>query len=179
MNRTTRPLLAMLALMLGALLATAAHADPGPSATGTAEVRGSVWVDSDCDGWKESGEPPLANSPIVQFINAGPDRVLNTGDTGQRYFTDANGNWATDLVPIGDFDGIDMVFAVAVGPGSAAALGYRPSPPDRDSMLSGPPFYASATFTLVKDEIQQLGPIGVCPLDAGLNYHAYLPLTIR
>jgi hypothetical protein len=179
MNRTTRPLLALLALILGAHLAPAAHADPGPSATGTAEVRGSVWVDTDCDGWKEPGEPPLANSPIVQFINAGPDRVLNTGDKGQRYFTDESGDWATELVPIGDFDGVDMVFAVAVGRGSSADLGYKPTPSGGDSILSGAPFYASSPFSLVQDEIRQLGPIGVCPLDAGLNYHAYLPLTIH
>jgi hypothetical protein len=179
MNPTTRPLLALLALILGAHLATAAHADPGPSATGTAEVRGSVWVDTDCDGWKEPGEPPLANSPIVQFINAGPDRVLNEGDKGFSYGTDADGNWDSGKGSIDDFDGVPYVLAVAVGPGSAAALGYKPTLPGADSILSGAPFYASPTFSLIKDEIRQLGPIGVCPLDAGLNYHAYLPLTIH
>jgi hypothetical protein len=179
MPHTNRPLLALLALLAAALLAANAHADPGPSATGTAEVRGSVWVDSDCDGWKEPGEPPVANSPIMQFINTGADRVLTTGDRGQTLYTNQDGTWESGQVSIDDFDGIPYVSAIAVGKGSAAALGYKPAPAGGDSILSGAPFYASPTFSLVKDEIRQLGPIGVCPLDAGLNYRAYLPLTIR
>lgn len=179
MHPTKRQLLALLALALGALLATAASAHTGPSATGTAEVRGSVWVDTDCDGWKEPGEPPLANSPIVQFINTGADRVLTFGDRGQTLYTNFDGTWASGNVSIDDFDGISYVSAIAIGPGSAAALGYKPAPPGGDSILSGAPFYASPTFSLTKDEVRQLSPIGVCPLDAGLNYRAYLPLTIH
>lgn len=179
MPPTKRPLLALIALAASALLATAARADTGPSATGTAEVRGSVWVDTNCDGWKGAGEPPLANSPIVQFINTGPDHVLTPGDKGFTFGTDANGNWDAGKGSIDDFDGVPYVLAVAVGKGSAASLGYKPSPTGADSILSGPPNYASATFSLTKDEVHQLGPIGVCPLDFGLSYHAYLPLTIR
>jgi hypothetical protein len=133
-----------------------------------------VWIDSNCDGRKEFSETPLSNKTIVQFVNTGADRVLNSGDEGFTYTTDINGVWTSDLQGINADDGLPYVIAVAVGPASAARLGYKPTLPGHDSILSGPPLYASATFTLEEGVTKQLGPIGVCPLPT-----VHLPLVMR
>jgi hypothetical protein len=137
---------------------------PEPAAVPKGNVAGHVWIDTNCDGIKDQGEGDAANLGIVQLVNAGDDRVLNSGDRAETYFTDTKGNWEAKNRSVNHIlDGQPLVYAVAVGKGSAAALGYKPSPEGPDNILKGPTF-ASATFQLQDGQTLNVGEIGVCPL---------------
>jgi hypothetical protein len=144
-----------------------------PVQSGRGNITGHVWLDNNCDGIKDIGEANVPNMGIVQLVNTGTDRVLNPGDHAQTLYTDAQGNWLATGVRVSDFDGIPSLWAVAVGKGSAALLGYKPSIPGGDNILRGPEFgYASETFQLQEGVTLQLGEIGVCPLP-----RLYLPVV--
>ena len=148
----------------------AQSADPGRG-----HVSGHVWLDSDCNGIKDADEGSVANTGIVQFIGTGDDRILNPGDHAITIYTDTEGNWtATDQRVYGIDDGLSLLYAVAVGEGTAAALRYKVSPEGGDSILTGPT-HASPTFELVDGGTRMLGEIGVCPLLAGQKFKIYLP----
>jgi hypothetical protein len=157
--------LTILSFALVCLFSRTTLASPSePAAVPQGKVTGHVWLDLNCNGIKETGEGDASNLGIVQLVNTGRDRVLNTGDQAQVYYTDIDGNWETDLISVNDFlDGQPWVFAVAVGKGSAAALGYKPSPEGPDTILKGPTF-ASDTFQLHDGQTLNVGEIGVCPL---------------
>jgi hypothetical protein len=157
--------LTLLSLVLALGLSSSVFAaPPEPAAVPKGNVAGHVWIDLNCDGIKDQGEGDAANLGIVQLVNTGNDRILNTGDQAQVYYTDAQGNWEARNRSINSVvDGQAIVFAIAVGKGSAAALGYRPSPEGKDTILKGPTF-ASATFQLQDGVTLNVGEIGVCPL---------------
>lgn len=156
--------LTLLSLVLALGLSSSAFASPPePAAAPAGTVIGHVWIDSNCDGIKDEGEGNAANLGIVQFVNTGLDRVLNTGDKAVVFHTDASGNWKGQNIPVNFIDDLPTVYAVAVGKGSAAALGYKPSPEGPDNILKGPTF-ASATFQLQDGQTLNVGEIGVCPL---------------
>lgn len=139
-------------------------------------VAGHVWLDADCDGIKDTGEGNVANLGIVQLVNTGRDRILNPGDGAITAYTDVHGNWLATNQPVNDFlDGQPWLYAVAVGEGTAAGLGYKVSPESGDSILSGPT-HASATFQVEAGVTKQMGEIGLCPLSAGQNIKIYLPM---
>lgn len=160
--------LTLLSLALALGLSSSAFASPSeplePAAVPQGKVSGHVWIDTNCNGVKEASEGNAVNLGIVQVVNTGDDRVLNSGDSARTYYTDQQGNWITNDLSVNNiFDGQPHVMAVAVGKGSAAALGYRPSPEGPDTILKGPTF-ASATFQLQDGVTLNVGEIGVCPL---------------
>lgn len=157
--------LTLLSLVLAfGLTSSVFAAPPEPAAIPEGDVIGHVWVDTNCDGVKDPNEGVAANLGIVQFVNTGRDRILNKGDSAMVRHTDEQGNWKVRNQPVNDFlDGQPMVYAVAVGVGSAAALGYKPSPEGKDTILKGPTF-ASATFQVQDGQTLNVGEIGVCPL---------------
>jgi hypothetical protein len=157
--------LTILSFALVCLFSRTTLASPSePAAAPSATVTGHVWVDANCNGIKEVSEGNAAHFGIVQFINTGNDRVLNTGDKGLLLHTDANGNWkATNVRVFHLIDEKPLVYAVAVGKGSAAALGYKPSPEGPDTILKGPTF-ASDTFQVHDGQTLNVGEIGICPL---------------
>lgn len=145
-----------------------------PSQVALGYVSGHVWLDSDCDGIKESNESNVIHAGVVQVVNTGADRILNKGDMAQTYYTDSQGYWKTNQMPVNDFDNQPLLFAVAVGEGSAATLGYKVSPSGGDSILSGSN-HASPTFQLQGGVTLQIGEIGLCPLSANQSFKVYLP----
>jgi hypothetical protein len=158
-------LLTLLSLVFALGLTSAAYASPPePAAVPKGNVAGHVWIDVNCDGVKNVGEGNASNLGIIQLVNTGDDRILNTGDQAQVYYTDSQGNWEAKNRSVNHIiDGQPYVYAVAVGKGSAAALGYRPSPEGPDTILKGPTF-ASDTFQLQDGQTLNVGEIGICPL---------------
>jgi hypothetical protein len=157
--------LTILSLALVCLFSRTTLASPSePAAVPTGKVAGHVWVDLNCNGVKEANEGNASNLGIVQLVNTGDDRILNAGDSARTYYTDQQGNWITNELSVNNiFDGLPHVMAVAVGKGSAAALGYKPSPEGPDTILKGPTF-ASDTFQVHDGQTLNVGEIGVCPL---------------
>lgn len=177
MHRTTASGLTLLVLVCiaSAFLFRPIVQAEQPIQVASGDIAGHVWLDTNCDGIKDTGEGDVPNTGIVQIVNTGADRVLNPGDRAQTYYTDAQGNWLVKSARVNDFDGQPIIRAVAVGKGSAALLGYKPSPPGGDNILRGPEFgYASETFQLQDGVTLQLGEIGVCPLPRVL-----LPVVVR
>ena len=170
MRRNHSSLILAVVIYLTLLIAGVTQADtPSPVAIPEGNVAGHVWFDANCDGWKNGGEGDVPNTGIVQLVNTGADRVLTPGDRAQTFYTDSKGNWLMTRVPVDWIDDRPTVWAVAVGKGSAAALGYKPSPAGGDSILRGPEFgYASPTFQIQDGVTLQLGEIGVCPLPKAL-----------
>ena len=137
-------------------------------------ISGHVWFDANCDGRKDANEGNIANAGVVQLVNTGADRVLNTGDRAQTFYTDGEGNWQMTRVPVNWIDDQPTIWAIAVGEGSVAALGYKVSPEGGDSILSGSN-HASPTFQLENGVTKPMGEIGLCLLLAGQSFKAYLP----
>ena len=62
-------------------------------------VSGQVWFDSDNDGTRDAGEPPLANMS-VEMISLGPDATLGGGDdTSDSVTTAVDGTYRSDGTP--------------------------------------------------------------------------------
>jgi hypothetical protein len=160
--------LTILSLVIAMDLSVSAFAAPlesvEPAAVARGDVAGSVWIDMNCNGIKEIGEAPAANLRIVQLVHTGDDRMLNAGDKASVHTTDAQGNWIATGVRVNLItDEQPALYAIAVGKGSAAVLGYKPSPEGPDTILKGPTF-ASDTFQLHDGQTLNVGEIGVCPL---------------
>ena len=145
-----------------------------PAQANRGNITGHVWFDADCDGIKDAGEGNVPNAGVVQVVNTGSDHVLTPGDRAQTYYTDAQGHWQATLTPIG-VDDLPVVFAIAVGEGTAAGLGYTVSPDGGDSILAGPT-HASATFQVEAGVTKQVGEIGLCSLSTSQNIKVYLPM---
>lgn len=156
-------------ILVGSLLPSASYAaDPRGA------VIGHVWLDANCDGHKDAGEGDVPLVGIVQLVGTGKDRVLNPGDRAQTYYTDAQGSWEATNLRVNDIDdGQPLVYAVAVGTGTAMGLGYKVSPEGGDSILSGSS-HASATFQLQDGQTIQMGEIGVCQLP-----RVFLPSVVK
>jgi len=135
----------------------------------SAQVSGSVWVDSNCDGIKNNELLlSLDDAYIILMVDAGSDGVFNKGDGALIYKPDVNGVWKSGQVPIEFLDNNflykPITYGIAVGAATARGWGYVPSPPGGDSILGPAPQYISAGFTLTDGEQKQVGPIGLCPV---------------
>ncbi len=106
-------------------------------------VSGQVWFDSDNDGVRDAGEPPLANMP-VEVISLGADNAIGGGDdTSDSVITAADGSYSSDGTPTL----LPGQFVVRVTNPSTSDFQFLTSGTDNDirSSVAGPPATGSTS----------------------------------
>jgi hypothetical protein len=144
-------------------------------------LEGVAWIDENCDGLRDSTEPPLLHLPVYLF-SAGEDGIVSTADdqvidVGESFTT---GAYAFHF----GGTGIDYRLTVLL---KDHPLGFRPAPlhqgsdPSIDNDLTtplpdDPNYWSTGAFRLDADHTVTGVDIGFCRVPV---QHLYLPVMRR